>query len=141
MTRVTIRPEILRWARDRAGLQESDLRKRFPRLGEWETGTRQPTLKQLEGYVQATPAPIGFLFLTTPPEEPIPIPDFRTMSTRTMTRPSPNLLDMIYLYQQRQAWYQEHARANNLEPVDFVAPCPDLIGSKKLPTRSVKDWA
>jgi len=120
MTHVTIKPEILRWARDRAGLHESDLRKRFPKLREWETGTRKPTLKQLERYAQATRAPIGFLFLATPPEEPIPIPDFRTMSNRTMTRPSPNLLDTIYLCQQRQAWYQEHARANNFEPVGFV---------------------
>ena len=102
------------------GLHESDLRKRFPRLNEWETGVCQPTFKPLEGYAQATHTPIGFLFLATPPEEPIPIPDFRTMSNRTMTRPSPNLLDTIYLCQQRQAWYQEHARANNFEPVGFV---------------------
>ena len=120
MTRVTIRPEIFRWARNRAGLHESDLRKRFPKLKEWETGVCQPTFKQLEGYAKATHTPIGFLFLATPPEEPIPIPDFRTMSNRTMTRPSPNLLDTIYLCQQRQAWYQEHARANNFKPVGFV---------------------
>lgn len=120
MTHVTIKSEMLRWARDRAGLHESDLRKRFPKLREWETGTRQPTLKQLEGYAQATRTPIGFLFLATPPEEPIPIPDFRTMANRTLTRPSPNLLDMIYLCQQRQAWYQDYARANNFEPVGFV---------------------
>jgi Zn-dependent peptidase ImmA (M78 family) len=120
MTRVTIRPEILCWARERAGLPESDLRKRFPKLKEWEAGVRQPTLKQLESYAKATHTPIGFLFLATPPEEPIPIPDFRTMSNRTMTRPSPNLLDTIYFCQQRQAWYQEHARVNDLDPVGFV---------------------
>jgi len=46
MTSVTIKPEILRWARDRAGLHESDLKKRFPTLREWEAGTCQPTLSQ-----------------------------------------------------------------------------------------------
>ena len=111
---------MVRWARDRSGLRESALKKRFPKLSEWETGGRQPTLKQLEDYAHATRTPIGFLFLTRPPEEPIPIPDFRTMANRTMTRPSPNLLDMIYLCQRRQAWYQDHARANNFEPVGFV---------------------
>lgn len=120
MTHVNIQPEMVRWARDRSGLRESALKKRFPKLSEWETGGRQPTLKQLEDYAHATRTPIGFLFLTRPPEEPIPIPDFRTMANRTMTRPSPNLLDMIYLCQRRQAWYQDHARANHFEPVGFV---------------------
>lgn len=120
MTRVTIRSEILRWARDRSGLSEPDLRKRFPNLREWEIGTRQPTLKQLQGYAQATHTPFGFLFLASPPEESIPIPDCRTMADRRITRPSPNLLDTIYLCQHRQAWYQEHARANQLDPVEFV---------------------
>jgi len=120
MTRVTIRPEMLHWARDRAGLPESYLRKRFPKLREWETEGRQPTLRQLEDYARVTRTPIGFLFLAAPPDEPLPIPDFRTMANRTMTRPSPNLLDMIYLCQRRQAWYQEHARVNHFEPVEFV---------------------
>jgi transcriptional regulator with XRE-family HTH domain len=33
----------------------------------WERGERQPTLKQLENYAQATHTPIGFLFLPQPP--------------------------------------------------------------------------
>ena len=120
MTRVTIRPELLRWAKERSGVSQADLKKRFPKLEEWERGAAQPTLKQLEGYAKATHTPFGFLFLGRPPEEPVPIPDFRTMANRRITRPSPNLLDTIYLCQQRQAWYQEYARANQIPPVNFV---------------------
>ena len=120
MTRVTIRPEMLRWAKERSGVSQADLKKRFPKFDEWERGASQPTLKQLEGYAKATHTPFGFLFLARPPEEPIPIPDFRTMANRRMTRPSPDLLDTIYLCQQRQAWYQEYARGNQLLPVDFI---------------------
>lgn len=120
MTRVTIRPELLRWAKERSGVSEADLKKRFPKIEEWESGVIQPTLKQLEGYAKATHTPFGFLFLARPPEEPLPIPDFRTMTDRRVTRPSPDLLDTIYMCQQRQAWYHEYSRANQLPPVEFI---------------------
>ncbi len=120
MTRVSIKPELLRWAKERSGVSESDLKKRFPKFEEWERGVIQPTLKQLEGYAKATHTPFGVLFLARPPEEPLPIPDFRTMANRKITRPSPDLLDTIYMCQQRQAWYQEYARVNQLPPVEFI---------------------
>ena len=120
MLRVEVKPEMLRWARERAGLDELDLTKRFPKLIEWESQESLPTFKQLENYAKVTRTPIGYLFLPEPPEEKMPIPDFRTMANRAVTRPSPDLLDMIYLCQQRQAWYQEHARNNGFAPVAFV---------------------
>lgn len=110
MTRVSIKPEMLRWARERAGLDEPDLAKRFPKLAAWESHQLLPTLKQLENYAKATRTPIGYLFLPEPPAEPIPIPDFRTMTNRAVTRPSPDLLDTIYLCQQRQAWWMGECR-------------------------------
>lgn len=66
-----------------------ELEARFPRLSQWESREVEPTLKQLEDYARATHAPIGYLFLPTPPDEPLPIPDFRTMAGRLVTRPSP----------------------------------------------------
>ena len=46
MTRVAVKPEMLNWALERAGLSPPDLEKRFPRLPEWQSGNIQPTLKQ-----------------------------------------------------------------------------------------------
>jgi len=120
MTRVQVKPELLRWARERARLSIEQLETKFPRLGEWESGATAPTLKQLEAYARATNAPVGYLFLPAPPEEPLPIPDFRTMAGRTVVRPSPNLLDVIYACQERQAWYREFAQANGEAPLAFV---------------------
>jgi hypothetical protein len=35
--RVEVKPTLLRWARERAGLQFNELARRFPRLARWET--------------------------------------------------------------------------------------------------------
>lgn len=120
MIRVDVKPEILRWARERAGLNQNDLAGRFRKLEEWEAGAAQPTLKQLEAFARAVHVPTGYLFLSSPPDEPVPIPDFRTVAGRRVTRPSPDLLDTIYLCQERQSWYREYARIEGQPGLGFV---------------------
>ncbi len=120
MNRVPVNPELLSWARERAGLDSLALTNRFPKLPDWENRTQLPTLRQLEEFARAVHVPIGFLFLPAPPNEALPIPDFRTLPERTITRPSPNLLDTIYLCQQRQDWYIEFSRMHGLPRVDFI---------------------
>lgn len=127
MTRVSVKPELLHWALDRAGLPSDALRKRFPKIGEWLQGETAPTLKQLEAFARATHAPIGYLFLQAPPVEGTPIPDFRTMPHPRMGRPSPELLDTIYLCQQRQEWYREFARLRGEAPLPFVATARAVV--------------
>jgi Zn-dependent peptidase ImmA (M78 family) len=118
--RAQVRPELLAWARERSGLPADDLAQRFPRLDEWERGDRAPTLKQLESFAAATHTPVGFLFLPEPPDEHVPIPDYRTMGDAAIPRPSPDLLDTIFQCQQRQEWYRDFARLNREDPVAFV---------------------
>jgi Zn-dependent peptidase ImmA (M78 family)/transcriptional regulator with XRE-family HTH domain len=118
--RVEVEPELLVWARQRSGLTLQDLGRRFPHLGDWERGERAPTLKQLESYARATHTPVGFLFLSEPPIEVLPIPDFRTIGDAKVRRPSPDLLDTIYLCEQRQEWYRDFARVNGDPPISFV---------------------
>ena len=118
--RIPINPELLTWARERAGLDACALAQRFHKLAAWETGESQPTLRQLEDFARAVHIPIGYLFLPHPLQEALPIPDFRTLSDRSVTRPSPNLLDTLYLCQQRQDWYREHARIHALPAVPFI---------------------
>jgi transcriptional regulator with XRE-family HTH domain len=121
MTRVAVSPDLLRWARERAGvMQADDLLGRFPKLSEWEAGARQPTLNQLEAFARAVHVPVGYLFLPAPPDEPLPIPDFRTHEGRPLRRPSPNLLDMIYACQERQGWYAEFSLSSRIPEADFV---------------------
>src|SRR5438045_2392113 len=108
MNRVAIKPALLNWARARAGFDLADLEHRFPRFADWERGVAQPTLKQVEAFAKATYTPVGYLFLEKPPVEKIPIPDFRTVTNKCIDHPSPDLLDTIYVCQQRQEWYRDY---------------------------------
>ena len=120
MNRVPVQPELLSWARERADLSVDALARRFPQLDAWERGEVHPTLKQLEAFAKATFTPVGFLFLDEPPVEAVPIPDFRTVANVHMGRTSPDLLDTLYLCQQRQEWYRDFARSMGDQPLGFV---------------------
>lgn len=131
MTHVSIRPELLRWACVRSGFDPIQLEDRFPQLAAWQRGEKQPTLKQLEAFAKATHTPIGYLFLPEPPQERVPIPDFRTIADEAVGPPSPDLLDTLYLCQQRQEWYREFVHLEGGRTLPFV-------GSKRLGDNEVK---
>ncbi len=135
MTRVSISPDLLRWARERAGLHVEDLTGRFPKLAAWERGDLSPTFNQLEAFAKATHVPFGFLFLPEPPDLPMPIPDFRTLRNRQPGAVSPDLLDTIYVMQRRQAWLREERLDGDAEPRAFVGSArlsddPEAIGQE-----------
>jgi len=120
LTRVPVKPELVQWACERAGLEVAALADRFPKLPEWLSEEAHPTLKQLEDFARATHTPFGYFFLPEPPVESVPIPDFRTIRAEAIKRPSPDLLDTIYLCQQRQEWYREYARVTGEQRFPFV---------------------
>lgn len=111
---------VLAWAAQRAHMVESELIGRFPKWERWIRGDSHPTLKQLEQFARLTHTPIGYFFLPEPPELTLPVPDFRTVGSAAVGEPSSNLLDTIYLCQQRQDWYRSYARINGLDRVPFV---------------------
>lgn len=120
MNRVAIQSKLLRWACDRSGFERADLEHKFPQLAAWEAGEIQPTLKQLEAFAKSTYTPIGYLFLPEPPVEEVPIPDFRAPNNQRIGNPSPDLLDTIYVCQQRQEWFRNYARIMGERPLAFV---------------------
>lgn len=118
--RVPVQPEMLAWARERSRIEPEALFRRFKALPSWEEGAKQPTLKQLEDFAKATHTPVGYLFLSEPPEESLPLPDFRTIGDTEIGRASPDLLDTVYQCQQRQEWYRDYARLNGESAVPFA---------------------
>jgi len=111
---------VLRWAAQRARLDDDSVTRRFAKWPLWLSGEEQPTLKQLEDFARLTHTSIGYFFLPQPPTLTLPVPDFRTLRDITLAEPSSELLDTIYLCQQRQDWYRDHARMHVLLALPFI---------------------
>lgn len=137
MLRAKIKPELLRWARERAGFEQKHLAAKFKKLPEWEAENRAelPTMKQAEAFAKTVHVPFGYLFFDKPPKESMPIPDFRTIAGKALSRPSPDLLDTIYSCQERQNWYRNFVRAERQPERVFInsatlATKPEKVAAK-----------
>ena len=120
MNKVAVKPTLVRWARERSGKDMSDLAKRFPKLPQWEGGEAQPTFKQLERFAKATLTPFGALFLEDPPDDKLPVADFRTLKGQQPARPSAALMTTVQQMQRRQEWMREYLIEVGEEPLAFV---------------------
>lgn len=142
---VAIEPELIRWAIDRSGLSRDELAA-FP-VENWQNGRQQPTLRKLEKFARKTMVPLGYLFLTEPPVETIPLPDFRTVGDTPIRRPSPNLIDTLHTMQRRQEWMRDYLIEEGHEPLPFVGsvkvgqPIAEAVALIKRTLRLPPDWA
>ena len=120
---ITLQPLVLQWARQRAALDEEVLAKKVgtkpERVVDWEQ-TGHLSFSQAQKLAKATYTPFGYLYLRTPPEERLPIPDFRTVGGAGVRRPSPNLIDILDDALQRQDWFRDYLIAYGEEPIAFV---------------------
>ena len=118
---ITLQPEVLRWARERAGFERPELARKLQvspeRVSEWERNGKI-SVAQADRLAQRTHTALGFLYLAEPPEERLPIPDFRTRDNAPP--PSSDLLETIYLMQRRQAWMRDELIEGGAEPLDFI---------------------
>ncbi len=120
MSKVTVKPQLIRWARERSGVGLDSMIERFPKFASWESGEAQLTLRQLEDLAKKTLTPLGFFFLSEPPEDKLTIPDFRTAKDEPLRRPSPNLLETVQMMQRRQGWMREYLMDQGEKPLSFV---------------------
>jgi Zn-dependent peptidase ImmA (M78 family) len=120
MSAVAASIPVLRWAAERARLQDERLAARFHKWPQWLSGDAKPTLKQLEDFARLTHTAIGYFFLPEPPQLGLPVGDFRSLRDQALREPSSALLDTLYLCLQRQDWYREYARANGQTVLQFV---------------------
>jgi len=119
LVRVEIAPKVLEWVLARASARVN-LQHKFPCHKEWLEGRKQPTLKQLEELAKAASIPFGYLLLPDPPKEHLPIPFFRTLDKGIAPEPSPDLIEMVQIMQQRQAWMREYLIELGHDPLPFV---------------------
>ena len=114
-----IRPDILRWAFQRAGFNEEDAVAAFPALEEWLYGEKSPTVSQLEKFAAKFYVPFGYLFLQQMPEERLPFPMFRGRAGR-MEHFDLNVYDTVMGVRSRQDWLEEYLVENEIETCSLV---------------------
>ena len=118
-----LQPNVLRWARERAELADDALAQKVglkvERVLEWEQ-SGQISMAWAERLAQATHTPLGYLFLSFPPYERLPIQDFRTRASAAPAHPSADLLEIVYTMQRRQDWMREELIDTGAAPLDFV---------------------
>jgi Zn-dependent peptidase ImmA (M78 family) len=118
--RVEVSAEVLRWARTRSGIDDETWANRFKDYDAWLSGDKTPTVKQLQAFATKAHAPFGQLLLDEPPQEEVPIPDFRTVANQPVVQPSADLLDVIYQCQRRQDWYRDNQLMLGEDRLRFV---------------------
>lgn len=77
--RMPITPEVVAWARERAGFGLADAKKTFPKIAEWESGEAAPTYHQLEKLADKFKVPVAVFFFPEPPNLPPIEETFRTL--------------------------------------------------------------
>ena len=118
-----LQPQVLQWARVRAGYTSEELARKVgagaERVVEWERSGKI-SMAQAERLAHHTHTPLGYLYLSEPPDDRLPIPDFRTMKDQPLQRPSPGLLETVQAMQIRQAWMREELITDGMDALDFV---------------------
>ena len=114
-----IRPEMLKWAFERAGFNEEEALLAFPKLAEWLSGDSLPTFSQLKNFANKFHAPIGLLFLEQPPVESIPIPMFRGTAGQSNDFDL-DVYDTVLNVQSRQDWLEDYLVENGLDTCNIV---------------------
>lgn len=117
---VPVNPEVLQWAVKRSGISREDLLKRFKEIPEWECGTLDPTYNQVQKLADALHVPSGYLLMSNPPDEKLPVEDLRTFNGGGTRRNSADLVETVYSCKTRQNWYRDFSKDTGLPRLGFV---------------------
>ena len=118
--KVNISAAVLQWVMQTIQL-DSLPPKIVEYLSKWIKGEKEPTFNQIETVSNATGIPLGYFFLQQPPQESIPLMEYRTVKSVAFDEPSRNLIETIHDMEMVQDWTREHMKAENM-------PTPDCVG-------------
>ncbi|MCP5410128.1 MAG: ImmA/IrrE family metallo-endopeptidase [Chromatiaceae bacterium] len=142
MSRVkaNIKPEILTWARETAGLSVDEAAKKIgvkkpDRLAQWEKGEDKPTINQLRNLAKAYKRPLSVFYLQDVPQRFQVMKDFRRLPGMVALQYSPELLLEIRNAQERRQLAFELFEETGEKPTEFslyatLDDDPEKIGPK-----------
>ncbi|MDR0657292.1 MAG: ImmA/IrrE family metallo-endopeptidase [Treponema sp.] len=117
--RVQIAPSILDWIGSVASFEDvnDELLTHFYK---WKTEEEQPTYAQIETLSNKIHIPLGYFFLQSPPDEPLPLMEYRTIQSAAKTMPSRDLMDTYYQMSSIQGWMRDYLIDSGSEKRGFV---------------------
>lgn len=124
MTEAFINPQLLTWARERHHLSldaaAQKLHISLETLESWERGETRPTIRKAQDLAQRLRVPFGYLYLSSPPDEKLPLPDLRTINDQPPLPPSADFYDLLSDVISKQEWYLEYLEEEGAEPLPYV---------------------
>ena len=124
MVEALVTPQVLAWARNRRGLEPAELAHKLSvkpeRVLDWESGERRPTFRQARRLADSLYIPFGYLYLSEPPIEELPLADFRTIPGEPPRDPSPDFLDLLYDVLGKQEWLRTYRESQGADELSFV---------------------
>jgi Zn-dependent peptidase ImmA (M78 family) len=104
---VTVKPELLTWAREAANLSADQAARKIgvkpERVVWWELGIGRPTVVQLRKAADAYRRPLAAFFLPEPPARPVLPHDFRRLPAGAPAEPSAELILQVRRARRRRA--------------------------------------
>ena len=142
LNQALITPRVVRWARERARRRLDKLAKTLHTKPEhvesWEEGTSAPTINQAQRLAEVLHIPFGYLFLPSPPEEKLPLPDFRTVVGAELGRPSGEFIDLLNDVIIKQQWYRHFLLEQGRVPLPFIGQFSVKDGYAKI-AKSIRE--
>lgn len=148
MVEALITPKMLTWARERASWTPEILAQKMSvstkKINAWENELKHPSFTQAINLSNRLHIPLGYLYLSSPPAENIPLPDLRTIANKPIEKPSPDFIDTLYDAYRKQQWFREYLLDENASELEFankygVSDSPSTIASDIQGTLSIND--
>lgn len=137
-----ITPRMITWARKRAGYSVQQLaaalRVERQNVEAWEGGNQLPSFKKAGEAAGRLRIPFGFLFLSEPPHEDMPLPDLRTVGNVRPSNPSLDFREVVNDAVLRQQWYSDYLREGGARQIPFVGSCGIGDGPEEVAARMRK---
>jgi Zn-dependent peptidase ImmA (M78 family)/DNA-binding XRE family transcriptional regulator len=144
-----ITPELARWARERRNFSREAIAKKMNvtegAVEAWESGVGpRPTIRQARILADKLSVPLGYLYLSAPPTESLPIPDLRTVAGAPPRKPSPDFLEVLDDVLRKQHWYREYLKSEDAAPLEFIGrhipeDDPEIIAADIRDTLDISD--
>ena len=134
--KVSISPEVLKWAFRRIGKHPEQANPEAPgwvrKVEQWPEDDDRPTFKkptftQVINFARKAHLPLDYLLRDKPPPKAkVSLPDMRAVRNGEIPEPSLELLKTIHLCQWRQEWYKDYLHSISDISCDFVgSAAPD----------------